>query len=91
MKIHKASVPHPVFGETVCRALVSAGLMSVEKAGLLASRSSYLLRLAVSFGDSGPALKAVEAFVTRYSGATARDFHPVPYSPPAVAKGTLSR
>jgi len=30
------------------------------------------------------------AFVTRYSGATARDLHPVPYSPATVAAGTQS-
>lgn len=28
--------------------------------------------------------------VTRYSGVTARDLHPFPYSPLAMAKGTLS-
>ncbi len=32
-----------------------------------------------------------EAFVARYSGATARDSHPLPYSPQAVAWGTRSR
>ena len=38
-----------------------------------------------------PLKKAVarEAFVTRYSGATARDLHPFSYSPLAFAKGTL--
>lgn len=29
-------------------------------------------------------------FVARYSGATARDLHPLPYSPRAVARGTCS-
>ena len=67
------------------------GLDERRKAGLLASRSSYSLRLTISFGDSGSALRAVEAFVTRYSGATARDFNPFPYSPLADAKGTFSR
>jgi hypothetical protein len=31
-----------------------------------------------------------EIFVSRYSGATARDFHPFPYSPLTVTRGTLS-
>jgi hypothetical protein len=30
-----------------------------------------------------------EAFVVRYSGATARDSHPIPYSPKAMALGTF--
>jgi hypothetical protein len=39
-----------------------------------------------------PLKKAVayEAFVTRYSGATARDLHPLPYSPRPMAQGTHS-
>jgi len=55
-----------------------------EKAGLLTSRSSYRLRLTTlsRSGFNG-------AFVTRYSGATARDFHPFPYSPPAMTEGTF--
>jgi len=31
----------------------------------------------------------VRAFVTRYSGVTARDLHPFPYSPSTVVEGTL--
>jgi hypothetical protein len=31
-----------------------------------------------------------EIFVPRYSGATARDLHPFPYSPLIVIRGTLS-
>jgi hypothetical protein len=31
----------------------------------------------------------LEAFVVRYSGATARDSHPIPYSPKAMAQGTF--
>jgi hypothetical protein len=31
-----------------------------------------------------------EIFVPRYSGATARDSHPFPYSPPTVIRGTFS-
>jgi hypothetical protein len=31
-----------------------------------------------------------EIFVPRYSGATARDLHPFPYSPLTVIRGTLS-
>jgi hypothetical protein len=31
----------------------------------------------------------IGAFVVRHSGATARDLHPSPYSPQAVARGTL--
>jgi hypothetical protein len=63
----------------------SAGLDEREKAGLLTPRSLYSLRLTI-LADSGS-----EVFVARYSGATARDLHPLPYSPLAVAKGTLSR
>src|SRR5206468_2340370 len=43
-------------------------------------------RLSVPLRDSG----IVGAFVVPYSGATVRDLHPVPYSPGAVATGTLS-
>jgi hypothetical protein len=57
-----------------------------ERAGLLTSRSSYSPRLSM-LAHSG----ILGAFVTRYSGATARDLHPIPYSPIAVATGTLSR
>jgi len=31
-----------------------------------------------------------EVVVVRYSGATVRDFHPIPYSPAAVTAGTRS-
>lgn len=31
---------------------------------------------------------ALWAFVTRYSGVTVRDFHPFPYSPQTVVRGT---
>jgi hypothetical protein len=37
------------------------------------------------------AVATIGAFVARYSGATVRDLHPIPYSPKAVALGTLSR
>jgi len=43
-------------------------------------------RLSVPLRDSGIS----RAFVVRYSGATVRDLHPVPYSPGAVATGTRS-
>jgi hypothetical protein len=33
----------------------------------------------------------IGAFVARYSGATARDLHPFPYSPPAMTGDTFSR
>jgi len=38
-----------------------------------------------------PLKKAVarEAFVTRYSGATARDLHPLPYSPQTVVEALV--
>ena len=29
----------------------------------------------------------MRAFVTRYSGATVREFHPIPYSPPNMRLG----
>jgi hypothetical protein len=59
----------------------------------------------ILFASPYHALGAValyEAFVARYSGATAQDFefahntlrylrHPVPYSPVAVTTGTLSQ
>src|SRR5262245_30569965 len=55
-----------------------------KRAGLLAPESS-----------SGPALPCANraqwrcgAVVVRYSGATVRDLHPIPYSPQAVARGT---
>jgi hypothetical protein len=43
-------------------------------------------RLSVLIRDSG----ICGAFVVRYSGATVRDLHSVPYSPMTVATGTLS-
>jgi hypothetical protein len=52
----------------------------------MTSGSSYRLRLAV-LSHSG----VHGAFVTRYSGATAQDFHLFPYSPPAVTGGTFQR
>ena len=34
----------------------------------------------------------MRAFVTRYSGATVREFHPIPYSPPnRLFGGTYSK
>jgi hypothetical protein len=57
-----------------------------ERAGLLTSESSPAPPFQPSreSGISG-------AFVVRYSGATVRDSHPVPYSPAAVTTGTLSQ
>jgi hypothetical protein len=79
------SVSHPLFGERVPRRHLR-GLDEHEKAGLLTPRSSYRPRLtALSCSGSNG------AFVARYSGATARDSHPFPYSPPVVTGGTLSR
>src|ERR1700761_8031869 len=52
------------------------GLDERGKAGLLTSGSSYSPRLA-ALSRSG----THEAFVTRYSGATAQDSHLFPYSP----------
>jgi hypothetical protein len=81
---------HPVFGETVLSAHSSGPAHRYfdrgERAGLLTSESS-----------SGPPFRPPRdsgiswAFVVRYSGATARDLHPVPYSPAAVTTGTLSK
>ena len=63
----------------------SDGLDELEQAGLLAPRSSYSPGLTIRFGQW-----RMWAFVARYSGATARDSHPIPYSPPIVTKGTCS-
>jgi hypothetical protein len=81
---------HPVFGETVLSAHSSRPAHRYfdrgERAGLLTSESSSgpPFRPSRDSGISG-------AFVVRYSGATARDLHPVPYSPAAVTTGTLSK
>jgi len=56
--------------------------MSIDKAGLLAPRSSYSLRLPIVVTVAEPLRGTLEAFVARYSGATARELHPFPYSPP---------
>jgi hypothetical protein len=53
-----------------------AGLDEREQAGLLTSRSSYSASLTNRDGQW-----VSWRFVTRYSGATARDLHPLPYSP----------
>jgi hypothetical protein len=76
---------HPVFGETVLSAHSSGPAHRYfdrgERAGLLTSESS-----------SGPPFRPPRdsgiswAFVVRYSGATARDLHPVPYSPATISR-----
>jgi len=55
-----------------------------EQAGLLAPRSTYSAGLPIRTGQ-WPFWR----FVARYSGATARDSHPLPYSP--HTRGTCSR
>jgi len=55
------------------------------KAGLLAPRSSYWLRLPI-VSDSGLQMKR-SSLVT--VGFTARDLHPLPYSPSVVTEGTF--
>src|ERR1700758_1030443 len=61
--------------------------MRSERAGLLASRSVYWLRLTIlKSSDSGK----IGAFVARYSGATARDLHPVSLFSPSRGKGHSS-
>ncbi len=61
------------------------GLDEHGQAGLLTSGSTYRLRLTAKKDFS---TAAFEAFVARYSGATVRDFHPLPYSPRTVVQGT---
>jgi len=67
------------------RPITRSGLDEHEQAGLLASRSSYWLRLTAQLQWLD------EAFVARYSGATARDPHPLPYSPQTLVWSTCSR
>jgi hypothetical protein len=82
-----------VFGET------DPGLPSAFRAafgrlrfGFLApaSRSSDFEVIRFSSAFPGAQLRAAQnrGFVSRYSGATVRDFHPVPYSPPGQTRGT---
>jgi hypothetical protein len=77
------SASHPVVGATILTALPEQSNDENEK-----SRSSgfEVALLTPPYRACAQWLRG--AFVARYSGATARDSHPIPYSPPAVAGGT---
>ena len=83
--MHKREVRFPitVVGATVAAITGIAGFDEGEKQVFwLRSLST---RLALPQDLQWPP----EAFVIRYSGATARDLHPIPYSPKTIVSGTL--
>jgi len=65
-------------------------LMSVEKQVFWLRDHPICFALPSLLETVALPLKAVKAFVTRYSGATARDFNPFTYSTLDYAKGTFS-
>jgi hypothetical protein len=83
--MHKREVRFPItaVGATVAAIIRIAGFDEGEKQVFwLRSHSTCLaLPQVVQWPP--------EAFVIRYSGATARDLHPIPYSPKTIVLGTL--
>ena len=88
-ELESRSESHPLFGERVAQDC-ARGLDEREKAGLLASRSSY--RPPPYRATCAVAPRAcptgLSSLVT--AAATVRDSHPFPYSPLAVTGGTFS-